>query len=73
MTLSEWWNTTSWKTIDYDLNEFFDNPNMRSYGENLGVQDYDIVDFYDKNTTVSYFFEIRFLNKASVYSLLRKM
>ena len=56
MTLSEWWNTTSWETIGYDWNEFFDNPNMRSYGENLGVQDYEIVDFDERNTTVSYFF-----------------
>ena len=56
ITLSEWWNlTTLWETIDDEGSEFFDDPNMTSYGENLGVQDYEIVDFYDRNTTVSDF------------------
>ena len=47
MALYEWWNT--WETIDYEWNE----TNMTSYGENVGFQDYAIVDFYDRNTTVS--------------------
>ena len=50
MTSYEWWNTV-WETIDYEWNE----TNMTSYGENLGVQGYEIVDFYDQNTTVSNF------------------
>ena len=59
ITLCEWLNLTPlWETIDERwkqlMNEFFDDPNMTSYGENLGV--YEIVDFYDRNTTVSYFF-----------------
>ena len=49
MALYEWWNT--WEIIDYEWN----GTNMTSYGENLGVQDYEIVDFYDQNTTVSNF------------------
>ena len=47
MALYEWWNT--WETIDYEWNE----TNMTSYGENVEFQDYAIVDFYDRNTTVS--------------------
>ena len=37
---------------------YYDDSNMTFYdesNENLGVQDYEIVDFYDQNTTVSNF------------------
>ena len=51
MTMSDESNMT-WETIDDGFNE----TNMTSNGENLGVEDYEIVDFYDRNTTVSYFF-----------------
>ena len=49
-TLYDWWNFSS-ETIDDGCNE----TNMTSYGENLGVKDYEIVDFYDRNATVSDF------------------
>ena len=46
-----------WKMTFYDdLKRAMSNKSMMtSYGRNLDVKDYEIVDFYDRNTTVSDF------------------
>ena len=56
-------NTEKWIIlIDYELNEasygdfnikISDESNLTYYGENPEVQDYEIVDSNDQNTTVS--------------------
>ena len=55
MALHEWWNTLVDDMVD-SIDNGWNETNMTSYGENLDVEDYKIVDFYDRNTTVSYFF-----------------
>ena len=52
--LYEWWNTLG-KHMMESIDDIWNETNMTSYGEDLEVQDYEIVDFYDRNTTVSDF------------------
>ena len=51
-----------------DITVYYDDLNMTFYNDsnkNIGVQDYEIVDFYDRNTTVSVFFEIHYLKSQT--------
>ena len=60
MTFYDDWNVTKWwnglgEHMMESIGDIWSETNMTSYGENLEVLDYEIVDFYDRSTTVSDF------------------